>query len=85
METDLRGVEGRMDYNSQKPLVELSTRFMGYCPVTCRELWSDHLFASLYLLRLSIQRCLLSWTVTLSQVGQSFRRPARSWRPCPWV
>ena len=74
-----------MDCNSQKPLVELSNMSMGYYPATSRELWSHHLFASLYLLRLSIQRCLLSWTVTLSQVGQSFRDLAQSWRPCLWV
>lgn len=38
--------------------------------------------ASLYLRRLCIQRCQLSWIVTPSQVGQSFPDLARSWRPC---
>lgn len=35
---DLWDVEGRMDYNSQKPLVELPSTFMLYYPEASREL-----------------------------------------------
>lgn len=70
-----------MDYNSQKPLVELPSIFI-CCYSDPSGSCSLILFASLYLLRLCIQRCQLSWIVTLSQRGQSFLALAQSWRLC---